>query len=247
LKLEKLMYNISTVCPTRGRPYSCEKMIQSWIKNTNNSELILYFQNDDTPENLKKYRELSEQYNKSNIKWIEGPRLTSGMIWNQLYQDYSSAPIIHLGSDDLNYITPHWDEKVKQVANMFSDEIYCISVREGGKEDKGGIICRHPIVSRKMTEALGYFYPPFFIHYNVDIWWRDITSALKRFVIMNNDVLISHVREEVMKEHDWRKEFYYEKINNHKTNYVWARDKYVKEQIDRYLKLDCSVLKELMK
>lgn len=52
------MYNISTVCPTRGRPYSCEKMVKSWIRATNNSELIIYFQNYDNEENLKKYREL---------------------------------------------------------------------------------------------------------------------------------------------------------------------------------------------
>lgn len=241
------MYNISTVCPTRGRPYSCEKMVKSWIRATNNSELIIYFQNDDNEENLKKYRELSEQYNIQSIKWIEGERLTSGHIWNKLYKEHSSAPIIHLGSDDLNYVTMNWDAKVKEVADNYNDGVYCISVREGGREDQGGRICRHPIVSRKMTEALGYFYPPFFVHYNVDIWWRDITSLLNRFHIMKPDVLISHIRDQVSKEHDWRKDFYYKNVNNHKTNYIWARDKYIRQHIDRYLKTDANILKGLMK
>jgi len=242
------MYNISTLCPTRGRPYQCEEMVKSWINSTSNSELIIYYQDDDTPENLKKYQELEATYNHKDIKWVHGERLTSGHIWNKLYEEYSTAPILHLGSDDLYYKTKDWDIKVKEVANRFEDEIYCISVREGGKEDRGGIICRHPVISRKMAQAVGYFYPPFFIHYNVDIFWRDVTKALNRFVIMDLSVIIGHVRNKATDEHDWRKEFYTGKGDTLKSNYIWARDKYIMNtQIDRYKKFEINTLRRFMK
>ena len=64
---------------------------------------------------------------------------------------------------------------------------------------------------------------------------------------MKPDVLISHIRDQVSKEHDWRKDFYYKNVNNHKTNYIWARDKYIRQHIDRYLKTDANILKGLMK
>lgn len=237
---------VSTVVPTRGRPNKCKQMIESWIKNTKDSELIIYYQTDDQPEALEKYKQLESLYNHPNIKWSSGERFTSGMIWNKLYEDYATAPIIHLGSDDLHYKTKNWDQEVQNVTKLFPDEVYCISVREGGKEDRRGRICRHPVVSRKMIDTLGFFHPPFFIHYNVDIYWRDICDEVGRFVIMGQDVLIGHVRDDASKEYDWREEFYHKDVQNHKTNYIWSRDKYVTKHIKRYKQMDVQLLRSIM-
>ena len=107
-------------------------------------------------------------------------------------------------------------------------------------------MCRHPIISRKMIDKLGYFFPPFFIHYNVDCWWADLTKAVNRFVIMK-DIVVSHVRENATKENDWREEH---KINPaaERNDNLWAhRDKYVmRTSIDRYKNIDIEILRKMM-
>lgn len=238
------MLLVSTLCPTRGRPKQCEEMVKSWIDTTFNSELVIFYQRDDPCFN--EYTELEKKYQHHNIVWLAGPRYTSGMIWNLMYERHSKAPILHLGSDDIYFFTKGWDQKVHDLAGQYKDEVYCISVREGGEKDMGGKVPRHPIISRKMADTLGYFHPPYFIHYNVDIWLRDITKALGRFVIMKNDVRIGHVRKDATEEHDWRKEFYADQHNNLNDNYIYARDKYTMNHIKRVKKADIEVLRSLI-
>lgn len=234
--------NISTLCPTWQRPRSCELMIESWLANTTNSELHIYVQDGDPCHD--EYVALRNKY--PQLKWTFGPRLTTGVLWNKLY-DQAKADIIHLGSDDLNFQTKGWDEAVAiLVKKSFSDGVYNISLWEGPSDPHRGQMCRHPIISRKMIDKLGYFFPPFFIHYNVDCWWADLTKAVNRFVIMK-DIVVSHVRENATKENDWREEH---KINPaaERNDNLWAhRDKYVmRTSIDRYKNIDIEILRKMM-
>jgi len=234
--------NISTLCPTWQRPRSCELMIQSWLTNTKNSELHIYVQDGDPCHD--EYVALSTQY--PQLKWTFGPRHTTGVLWNKLYGS-ARADIIHLGSDDLNFRTKDWDEKVSKIVNEhFPDEVYNISLWEGNSDKHQGMMCRHPIVSRKMIERLGYFFPPFFIHYNVDCWWADITKAIGRFAIVR-DIVVGHVRENATEENDWREEHKTSAEANRNDN-LWAhRDKYVmRTSINRYKNMDIKALRKMI-
>jgi len=240
-----LTLNISTLCPTRGRPLVCEKMIRSWIKNTYNSELCIYVQDDDLC--LDDYKIISKKYTKK-INWVFGPRYSTGMMWNILYENHSNAPIIHLGSDDLHFNSQKWDVFIKDYVRSFSDQVYCLSVMEDNV--KSAKACRHPIVSKKMCDALGYFYPPMFMHYQVDHWHKTIAKKVNRFFTIT-DIQINHVRDSANSEFDWRQEYKTDgfSTSSAKTmlhNSVYKRDKYSFDKLDRHIDADVDVLKKLI-
>jgi len=220
-------------------------MIESWIKNTSDSELCIYVQEDDHA--LDQYKSISKKY-KKNITWVFGPRYSTGMMWNILYEEYSKSPIIHLGSDDLDFRSLGWDTFIEKYVRTFSDQVYCLSVMEN--TPKSAKACRHPIISRKMCQALGYFYPPMFNHYQVDHWHREITKKVKRFFTIT-DIQISHMRDSANSEYDWRQEY---KTNNFSTgssklmlnNSIYQRDKYSYDRLTRHIEADAEVLANLI-
>jgi hypothetical protein len=94
---------------------------------------------------------------------------------------------IMLGSDDIVFETPHWDEKLASV--LPSDGI---GISFG--EDKNERQCNHFMFHRRLYE-LTDLWPDVFWHFGPDGYLGNVIRAVgKNRVVFNSDVVIRHLQ-----------------------------------------------------
>lgn len=118
-----------------------------------------------------------------------GPHTRTSQAWNKLWQGAPTTDLYMLGSDDISFETPGWDEKLFDVA--------AADIRHGFprvyhfRDSQHPTNTPHPIVTRAWTEVFGWFVPPQFNHYYVDsftCWTAKITGLFRPIP----DVLLAH-------------------------------------------------------
>jgi hypothetical protein len=106
------------------------------------------------------------------------------MAWNLLAKHYP-APLMMLAADDMIFETPGWDEMFLEA---YEKQNLCCIVTQDGRGEKSW---PHYTVSEEWVEALGYFAPPWFLHWCVDTWTTDLARKAGLLVHLSN-VMVRH-------------------------------------------------------
>lgn len=164
---------IAILCPTRGRPQFFQRM-ESSIKNTANSDIHMFAASNGGDD----YAGMQFPVNSPTC-----------FMWNKLAElalKHTDAKLFMLGTDDVIFTTPCWDEALLEHYNGLEQKVHVYSFRDSRDPDG----TPHPIVTREYIEAMGYFLPPIFLHWFVDTWTVAIAKANNAFTHLKDYLLV---------------------------------------------------------
>ena len=222
---------ISVLCPSRGQPELCAKMVNTAKALAGTDIEIILYLNDDDPK-LQKYFELIDR------KHITvGPDRSPIYSWNIMAQQAKHEYLFLVGHDGW-FETQDWDIKILKYFEPYPDKIAFVYPSVDGLAWDGGFLtkdhCPHFCIHKNWVRALGYFLPPHFHHWYVDTWYRDIAKQLGRYIEVT-DVKTPLIVD--MKDELWdRKDKF---CNREKDHWLWARTQ-------RWLQSDTQALYNFM-
>jgi len=180
---------ISLCCPSRGRPEFAKRLVDTANNNSKYTTEFLFYINDDDPK-LEEYKDLlDEKY------YTIGPNQSTGYSWNQM-ANRANNDIIMLVGDDVQVLTDHWDDKIKQQYDKFNDKILMVVPSDGrskGNKNFGDDIklwpdeslpSGHFALHKNWIKALGYFVPPFFWHFYLDTYTQKVSRKINRCLFL---------------------------------------------------------------
>lgn len=219
---------IAILCPTRGRPEQCKRMIES-AKSTSSVhiEIALALDNMDQYENclelmdgrITLFRHVLPENLPTAHKWNI---LCDNLIKNRV----RPHKLFMLGADDMIFETPGWDKALIDHYNALENKIHVYALRDS----RDPLGTPHPIVTREHIEALGYFMPPIFLHWFVDTWTIGISKANGAFTHLDQ-YLLRHDKPSDQGKPD----------ETHSRIREWGwheRDKWVAERCKEYLNFE---------
>lgn len=189
------MTKIAILCPTRGRPEQCRRMIESVSKTAMTDRVNIYLSLHD--EEVEKYSiELNKcqiDPNRVDIACLVHPEYPTVHKWNELAKFSYRTPFDHthfmLGADDMVFATPGWDTALIEHYAALKEKVHVYALQDS--RDANGT--PHPIVTREYIEALGYAFPPIFLHWWIDSWTVDIGKSCGVFTHLK-DYLLTHIK-----------------------------------------------------
>ena len=179
----------SFLIPTRGRPKSLLRLLDSFKEKTDNlqsMEIILVIDEDD--------HEMTDFiFNDIPLKRV---MVKSGMnmgALNMAGYNASSGKYIMLLNDDVVVQTDRWDKKILYCFNSFSDGVVLIHVNDLIFKEK---LCTFPFVSRVFCDIVGGICPTEYRRHRIDDHIYNIFNLLgvlgeKRIVYLP-DVIFEH-------------------------------------------------------
>jgi hypothetical protein len=157
------MKKLLTICPTRGRLNVLRNMVDSFVKTSVVSDLILCVDSDD-PE-VCEYRSLPCQ-----IKVFEG-RLTTTEMINRTWRAVEKYPYYSVTNDDFLYLTQGWDEKLIAAIGE-------TGIAYGNDLLQGERLPTTSVISANIVLALGWLQMPTLKHLYGDEVWKHIGKEL---------------------------------------------------------------------
>ena len=156
---------IDLLLPTRNRPDRLEELfnsIQDTAYSFDNICTYLYVDNDDD-STLSRIESLKKQFKLLDITFIVGERIIISKSWNSVWKESKSEIIMHC-ADDIRFESRNWDKIVIDTFDKSEDKILFVFGNDGitPKNHYGEGFGTHGFVSRKSTNILGYFVPPYF-------------------------------------------------------------------------------------
>lgn len=212
--------SIALLCPTRGRPIQCKRMIESARATAKDYGVYLGFTN--------------ESYCGGGTQL---PDYTTAMKWNALAEIAMRNPehkLFMLASDDMVFATAGWDRALLEHYNALENKTHVYALQDS--RDPNGT--PHPIVTREYIEAMGYFLPPIFAHWYVDSWTVNIAISNRCFTHLKDYSLV-HDKPSDQGQGD-------ETHNRIRQMGFHERDKWVNDHCQHYLALEKSRLKMRM-
>ena len=167
---------ISVLAPSRGRPKALQQMVDSVYETGSNVEVLAYVDDDDM------------DYPVDNVTVVRGPRINLSDCWNRLAEK-AKGDILHMGSDDIRFRTPHWDEMVRQAFKVFPDRIVFVYGDDGIHDRRMGT---HGFISREWYQTVGRFTPPQFPCDYADTWLNEVAQTIGRAMYIPG-MLIEHL------------------------------------------------------
>lgn len=167
----------SILCPSRKRPESLRRLIDSIISTTHSLdsiELLVYVDEDDfltQPGNFA---------NHSFVNFFRGPRLWMSLAQNVLFAQ-SSGSIIMACADDFVFKSHDWDVKVKEVFESKEDNFWLVYGNDLGKH--AGKISTHFFLHRDWPSKVGYWVIPGRASL-WDLWVYEIATKLDRTIYL---------------------------------------------------------------
>lgn len=136
--------SLAIICPTRGRPHNCARMIDSAL-NTSDAEILLYIDHDD-PERPR-YCQSGPR-----VHVQTGPPIGRGAAINALCEGRTERAYL-LVSDDLVFIRNGWDQECLAALDEFPSDIGLVHL--ASELDYPWV--SWPLVSRHWLDAVGWF------------------------------------------------------------------------------------------
>lgn len=203
---------IAILCPTRGRPEQCQRMIQSaYDTTTEKVQIFLAVSEEDFPTYQSKLS-LPES-DRVGVLIVTMPEATTCFKWNRLAQLAFGQPntFYMLAADDMVFETKGWDKALIEHYNALPEgrKAHVYALRDS--RDENGT--PHIIVTREWIECMGYFVPPIFLHWFIDTWTVEIAKFNHCFTHMTNYVLrhdkpsdsgIVDATHSIIRERGWR-------------------------------------------
>lgn len=182
---------IDLLIPTRGRPDRIKKLLNSieqTVDNKENVSVYLYCDNDDSEDALNYVRKCSCDFY-INIKHVIGPRIVLSQCWNELWKISSGDIIMHC-ADDIYFTSNDWDIKVAEhFKHDFNGDMIMLLYGPDGIQNE--CLATHSFTSRKASNILGYFVPPYFACDYNDTWLNEIYDKINRKVY-DSSICIEH-------------------------------------------------------
>jgi hypothetical protein len=175
-----LKTGLTVLIATRGRPQQFLKAVNSALATSPTAEVIAYVDLDDP--NVKDYAGISVDRLTVNF----GERVGSAKALKVLMK-LCETEWMMLGSDDIVFETPHWDEKL--IALIPKDRVGIVF-----GEDKHERQCNHFVFHRRLYELTG-LWPDVFWHFGPDGYLGKVieTVATNRRVFTSK-VIIRHLQ-----------------------------------------------------
>lgn len=179
---------ISILCPTRGRPDKCARMIESVI-DTATQYVSIYL--SIAVEEIEEYRQSISKLKKSEnimIKIMASKESTTCYKWNMLaaHALQGDAKLLMVGSDDMYFADNGWDLALSDHYEGLDNKIHVYHLQDS--RDENGT--PHPIVTRDYVDRMGYFVPPIFLHWYVDTWTVEIAKHNNCFTHLKEHSLV---------------------------------------------------------
>lgn len=219
---------IALLCPSRGRPEQLKRMIESVRRTAVNNILVF---NALSKEDIANYGRAGipslEDYYWGMLETPEN--LPTAQKWNLLAQgalNNANNKLFMLASDDMIFDTQGWDEALINHYNSLENKIHVYALQDS--RDENGT--PHPIVTREWIEAMGYAFPPIFLHWYLDTWTVEIAKANNCFTHFKDYKLI-HDKPSDRGQAD--------ETHSRIREWGWnARDMYVNETCKHFLELE---------
>lgn len=211
---------ITLLCPSRKRPELAKRM---WESAGRIGRLYLGI----THAELNSYRETAEE---SYVVPVAFPdNLPTVHKWNLLAQkalEHPANKLFMLAADDMIFATQGWSDTLIQHYSALENKIHVYALQDS--RDKDGT--PHPIVTREYIEKMGYFMPPWFLHWQIDTWTVEIAKANNCFTHLKDFRLI-HDKPSDRGEPD--------ETHNRIREWGWhERDRYVAEKSKHILEIE---------
>jgi len=181
---------ISILIPSRKRSQILERMLKSIVLTTEYPEAleVLVCIDDDDEETLAMDMEKWPM-----VKRIVSPRQSMGKL-NAICYARSTGDIIILGNDDIVVRTHGWDERIREEARRFPDQVYLLYPND---LMKGNRLSTFPVVSRTMCDTIISPFPAEYRGAFIDVHLLDIFRQLegmghKRIVYLDG-VIFEHM------------------------------------------------------
>ncbi len=175
---------ISILVPTRGRPESVFRLINSINSTASRKDLVeILFYVDHDDDSFPSSLDLD-----SNVKVIRGERVWISLAWNCLFA-HSQGEILMYTGDDVVFETQGWDEEVRTAFTQFPDSLGLVFGDDGGWY--AGKLAINGFVHRAWADLLGYFTYPARVS-AIDLWIHECASYISRVVYLEK-VMFRHV------------------------------------------------------
>jgi glycosyltransferase involved in cell wall biosynthesis len=175
---------ISILVPTRGRPESVFRLINSINSTASRKDLVeILFYVDHDDDSFPSSLDLD-----SNVKVIRGERVWISLAWNCLFA-HSQGEILMYTGDDVVFETQGWDEEVRTAFTQFPDSLGLVFGDDGGWY--AGKLAINGFVHRAWANLLGYFTYPARVS-AIDLWIHECASYISRVVYLEK-VMFRHV------------------------------------------------------
>jgi hypothetical protein len=162
---------LSLLIVSRGRPLRFKNAVESARRLAKNEIEILSYVDEDDPE----------KDNYEGVTVIGPPVGTAKAILHLV--GLVKTPYAMLGSDDIEFKTQDWDEKL--LAKMPGDDLALVFGADGYNNS-----CNHFLFSMKWHKLVGIF-PDKFRHFGPDGWAGDVAIRCKRRIMVDS-VLVEH-------------------------------------------------------
>lgn len=204
--------SIAILVPTRGRPDKFRNMVQSVAKTTSTKitiYVLLQSEEDVASYDIKGLQipsngNLDIKINAFHLFEVDAPTVH---LWNRLagiaYDDKEvTNNIFMLGSDDIVFDTKGWDVGLIKRYDELANKIHVFSLKDYRQHSSNETLSTpHPIVTREYMKAMGYFIPPLFLHWHVDMWTVEIARANNVFTHVENFICV-HDKVELIEDKD---------------------------------------------
>lgn len=175
---------LALLCPTRGRPEQCKRMIDS-ARATADKYVNIFIGISERDAEI--YNLHSGRY--ATVLNMYQPDFPTCHKWNMLAAEVLKNPynkLFMLAADDMIFETPGWDKALLDHYNALENKIHVYALQDSRDPDG----TPHPIITREYIEAMGYFLPPIFLHWYVDSWTVEIAKANNCFTHLREYKLI---------------------------------------------------------
>jgi Glycosyl transferase family 2 len=192
---------ISVLCPTRNRPDSVRRLINSGLDTAYGPVEFIFYCDLDAP--LPK--DVTER---PEVKVINGERITLSQMWNEC-QKLATADVFMQCGDDVVFRTKNWDKRILDTFEEYPDKVAFVFCNAKDWGDKLGT---HGFLHRKWVETVGYFTPPHFTSDFGDKWIDELGRLVGRRVYLS-DVVTEHMHP-IWGKSSWDAT-YTERLNRH--------------------------------
>lgn len=167
---------ISVCCPTRGRPESMRRLVESVRATADGPVQVIFYLDDDDPDSALMASRLGMAGLYGQVMHIIGERITMSDTWNVLAR-HAAYEILMACGDDVVFRTAGWDTQVRAAFAAVEDRIVLV---HGDDLIHGPRLATHPFLHRRWVDAVGHLVPNGFSCDYTDTWVQEVADALGR-------------------------------------------------------------------
>lgn len=176
---------------TRGRPELLIQTVERTLANIVREDTVLMVSvDDDDRETIKALAARG---------WANGAGAAGGIVtsvapredslgakFNRVLEYVPEADVYLAAVDYAPHITPGFDQKILDAANLFPDGIGVVYNRLAN-----ATFPQINAVTRKWCDLTGYFYPPYFPYWFIDHWLDDVARITDRIAFADVEIDVS--------------------------------------------------------